>query len=84
MSLLHERHNTHIRVMSDNSTAVTYINEMGGCKSHQCNEIAKEIWDWARVKNIWLLAAHISGCSNVGADESSRNFNMELEWMFLS
>ena len=82
MSLLHERHNTHIRIMSDNTTAVTYINEMGGCKSHQCNEIAKEIWDWARVKNIWLSAAHIPGCNNVGADESSRNFNMELEWMF--
>ena len=61
---------------------VLITTEMGGCKSHQCNEIAKEIWDWARVTNLWLSAAHIPWCNNVGADESSLNFNMKLEWMF--
>ena len=33
--------NVHVRVMCDNVTAVTYINEMGGCKSEQCNSVAK-------------------------------------------
>eukprot|EP00794_Sanderia_malayensis_P002377 gene2377-2739_t len=68
--------------MSDNTTAVSYINEMGGCKSPQCNELTKEIWEWAMTRNIWLSAAHIPGCNNVSADALSRKFSMELEWMF--
>ena len=32
----------HIRIMSDNTTAISYINKKGGLKSHECNKIAKE------------------------------------------
>ena len=39
--------NVHVRVTCGNVTAVTYINEMGGCKSEQCNSVAKLIWSWA-------------------------------------
>ena len=82
MSLLHGSHDIHVRIMSDNTTVVSYINEMGGCKSPQCNGLAKEIWEWAMARNIWLSAAHIPGCNNVRADALSRKFSMELEWMF--
>ena len=67
--------------MSDNTTTVSYINSMGGCKSRECNSITKDIWDWARERNIWLSAAHIPGSSNVDADQLSRNLNLNLEWM---
>ena len=68
--------------MSDNTTVVSYINEIGGCKSPQCYGLAKEIWEWTMARNIWLSAAHIPGCNNVSADALSRKFSMELEWMF--
>ena len=67
--------------MSDNNTAVSYINSMGGCRSLECNSIAKDIWDWAIDKDIWLSAAHIPGSSNIDADQLSRKLNLDLEWM---
>ena len=82
MSLLHGSHDIHVRIMSDNTTVVSYINEMGGCKSPQFNGLAKEIWEWAMARNIWLSAAHIPGCNNVSADALSWKFSMGLEWMF--
>ena len=30
--------------MSDNMTAVAYINNMGGCKSPCCSKIAYDVW----------------------------------------
>ena len=33
-------------VMIDNTTAVTYINNMGGSHSAVCNSLAREIWFW--------------------------------------
>ena len=42
----------HARIMLDNTTAVTYINNMGGTKSPQCNELAREIWLWAIHRNL--------------------------------
>ena len=80
-SLLDARNNIHVRVMSDNNTAVSYINSMGGCRSLECNSVAKDIWDWAIDKDIWLSAAHIPGSSNIDADQLSRNLNLDLEWM---
>ena len=72
-SLLDGRSNIHVRIMSDNTTAVSYINAMGGCRSLECNSLTKEIWDWATDRNIWLSAAHIPGSINVDADQFSRN-----------
>ena len=36
----------HVRVMSGNITAVSYVNNKGGIKSEFCNKIAKELWVW--------------------------------------
>ena len=36
---------THVRVMCDNTTAIAYINNMGGSKSQECNEVALSVWD---------------------------------------
>jgi hypothetical protein len=72
--------NSHIRVMSDNTTAVAYVNKMGGCKSQKCNSIAKLIWQWCAQRNLWLSAAHTPGKTNT-ADTASRKFDDRLEWM---
>ena len=34
----------HVKILSDNTTAVSYINHMGGVKSPCCNSLAKSIW----------------------------------------
>lgn len=67
--------NTHVQLQIDNTTAVAYIMHMGGSKSHQLNELAKEMWFWCIQKNIWLSAVHIPGKLNTSADNRSRNFS---------
>ena len=76
---LHLKNFTHIKILSDNTTAVSYINNMGGVKSLACNSLAKSIWFWAKLRKIWLTASHIPGKQNA-ADFESRNFNDQVEW----
>ena len=65
----------HIRIRSDNSTAIAYINHMGGIKSPECDTLAKEIWQFCITNNAWLSAAYIPGKNNTTADRLSREFN---------
>ena len=73
-------HNTHITIELDNSTAVCYVNAMGGTVSKKCNNIAKEIWNWCIDSEIWLSTCHISGVLNIEANKASRVFNDRTEW----
>ena len=59
----------------DNTTAVSYINMMGGTHSLSCNAVARDIWHFALSANIGLVAAHIPGKLNVEADLASRDFS---------
>ena len=72
---------THILLRLDNTTAVAYINNMGGTKSLPCNKVALEIWGWCSKRNIWVSAAHLPGSQNTAADALSRKFNDNVEWM---
>lgn len=58
---------THIQFEIDNTTAVTYLNDMGGCKSLNCDAVANKIWNWCIVE-LWVSAVHIPGKLNVTAD----------------
>ena len=73
--------NIHIRIMTDNTTAVSTINHMGTCHADICNTIGKDIWEWCLVRSIWISAAHIPGKMNVQADMESRTINSGAEWM---
>ena len=70
----------HVKILSDNTTAVSYINHMGGVKYPCCNSLAKSIWFWAKQHKIWLTASHIAGKDNITADIQSRKFNDQVEW----
>ena len=70
----------HIKILCDNTTAVSYINKMGGVRSNECNQIAQKIWTWCQERNIWLTCSHIAGKLNTRADQKSRKFNDHLEW----
>ena len=80
-SLCNDMSDIHIKIKSDNTTAVAYVNHMGGTKSPDCNKLAREIWQWAIQRNIWLSACHLPGVFNVIADDKSRNFDDHTEWM---
>ena len=73
-------HNSHIQVLIDNTTAVAYINHMGGSHSVPCNDTTRDIWLWCIERRIWLSAAHIPGVLNVEADRESRIFSDQTEW----
>lgn len=71
---------THIKVMTDNTTALSYIKNMGGAHSQECNGEAKKIWQFCEQNNMWLYPAHIPGVLNVEADKASRKFSDDIEW----
>ena len=69
----------HIMMEIDNTTAVSYINNMGGTKK-LCNDITREIWEWCFQKEIWLSARHLPGHQNTTADAESRRQHDNTEW----
>ena len=73
--------NCHIQLQIDNTTAIAYINNMGGSKSKELDQLAFQIWEWCITRHIWLSAVHIAGRLNTGADEKSRVFSDNHEWM---
>lgn len=70
----------HVLIQCDNTTAVSYIANMGGTHSMMCNNIAKQIWLWSISKKSWITATHIPGKTNTVADFQSRHFNERTEW----
>ena len=78
------RHNCNVKqvhILTDNSTALSYINNMGGMHSVICNDIAKRIWEFAQNRDFWISSSHIPGVGNTMADKMSRVFNDNTEWM---
>ena len=53
---------------------------MGGIKSADCNNIARQIWLWCIEREIWLSSCHIPGSMNMEADSESRVFSTSTEW----
>jgi len=53
---------------------------MGGSKSLELDQLAKDLWEWSISREIWVSAVHIPGISNVDADKQSRHFNDKHEW----
>lgn len=72
--------NCHINICIDNTTAVSYINAMGGTHSLECSKIARKIWTWCIQRNIWVTAISLPGKENVDANRESRTFNDNTEW----
>lgn len=64
----------------DNTTAICYINRMGGVKFISYNNLAKEIWNWAQDRQIFLTASYIPSSENASADKLSRIKNIDTEW----
>ena len=72
-------HSVHICIRSDNVSAVSYINSIGG-SVQTLHEEAKEIWLWCIQRQIMLTAVHIAGKANILPDKLSREFSDCSEW----
>ena len=73
-------HNIHVQLKLDNSTAISYISNMGGIKSEHLNSLARQLWEWCMARNVFVSAQHIPGHMNLEADKLSRTFSYNLEW----
>ena len=71
----------HIKIMSDNTTAIHCINKMGTSHSMECHHQVLKIWEWAIIHKNHLSAAHIPGKLNTVADNESRSNHIDTEWM---
>ena len=72
---------THVCLRVDNTTAVYYINCMGGTHSSILLEIAKQVWEWSLGRNLFISAEHLPGRLNTIADQESRKKIDSSEWM---
>jgi len=79
-SLCSDLTNCNIKVLSDNQTAVSYLRNMGGTHSQDCNEIARESLLWCKGRGISLTVTHLPGKQHVEADLASRHFHGDTEW----
>lgn len=70
----------HVAIQSDSTTAISYINNMGGMNSEEMDKLTKKIWKWCIKRDIYLSAFHLPGICNIQADYFSRNFSDTSEW----
>ena len=71
----------HVRIMSDNTSAIAYINKKGGTHCMTMNDMAVNIWEFCISLGMHISAAHIPGKHNILADVASREFRDAAEWM---
>ncbi|XP_052754135.1 uncharacterized protein LOC128201377 [Galleria mellonella] len=64
----------------DNSTAIAYINRMGGIQFPHLTKVAKDIWRWCEDRALFIYASYIKSADNVIADAESRRIHPDVEW----
>lgn len=75
-----ERRNITVLLCLDNTTAVSYINNLGGTVSKELLRLARALWMWCLKRNIHLTAQHLPGRENIVADQESRLMIDKSDW----
>ena len=70
-----------IRVVMDNTTAVSLITVMGSTRSSRCLVVTQEIWEYVLCHKSTITAQFLPGKQNVLADYQSRVFRDNTNWM---
>ena len=78
-SLCKNLNDCHIKIHTDNTTALMCIQKRGSNLEKYLN-LTKEIFDWTEKRGITLSATHVQGRENC-ADIESRRKNIDTEWM---
>ena len=64
----------------DNTTAVAYINNLGGTVSKELVALTRDLWLWCLERNIHITAQYLPGKQNVIADAESRTMKDRSDW----
>lgn len=72
--------NCNILLRVDNTTAICYINRMGGIQHTQLNQLSRNIWQWCETRNLFIFASYIKSSENINADYESRQLHVDTEW----
>ncbi len=70
----------HVLVRTDNTAAVSYINRLGGIRSHCMSQLARHLLLWSHTQFKSLHAVHIPGQLNRAAHAFSRQLTFPREW----
>lgn len=79
-SFFNNKSDIRILLRVDNTTAIAYVNKMGGIQYPNLNSVARQIWQWCEARNIWIWATYIKSSENIEADKQSRVKNIDTEW----
>lgn len=72
--------NCQILLRIDNTTAISYVNRMGGIQFPHLTDITKQLWQWCEQRRIFVFASYIRSSENVIADAESRRVHPDIEW----
>lgn len=72
--------NCQILLRVDNTTAISYINRMGGIQFPHLTEITRQIWQWCETRRLYIVASYIKSSENQTADAESRRIHPDIEW----
>lgn len=72
--------NCQILLRIDNTTAISYVNRMGGVRFPHLIKISKNIWQFCEARNLFIFASYISSQDNDVADAESRKQHPDTEW----
>lgn len=84
LSFLSILKNSHVLILSDNFTTVSFINRKGGTHSQKLCSISLSLWELLLKNNITCQASHIAGKLNVNADFLSRKVFSSNEYSISS
>ena len=71
---------TAIHLQRDNMTALSSLVKMGGTRSPELLQVAKEIWDYLLANGIAVTAEYLPSSLNIQADWQSRNHRESSDW----
>ena len=72
--------NCTVEIEIDNTTAVSYINKLGGCRSKDLCDVSLRIARFCEERKIFLTAIFVPGIDNVLADAESRRSLSAGDW----
>ncbi len=70
----------HVLVRTDNTAAVSYINRLGGIRSHRMSQLARHLLLWSHTQFKSLRAVHNPGQLNRAAGALLRQLTFPREW----
>ncbi len=70
----------HVLVRTDNTAVVSYINRLGGIRSHRMSQLGRHLLLWSHTQFKSLRTVQIPGKFNRAADALSLQFTFPGEW----